>query len=49
MPSTPCRKVPRSSTQAWQALLDQQAESGLTVTTFHHKKVALCGPTFFHF
>ncbi|WP_081577004.1 IS66 family insertion sequence element accessory protein TnpA [Acidithiobacillus thiooxidans] len=34
VPSKPRRKAPRRSAQAWQALLDEQAESGLTVTAF---------------
>ncbi|MBU2837357.1 hypothetical protein HF673_16790, partial [Acidithiobacillus thiooxidans] len=31
------RKAPRRSAQAWQALLDEQTESGLTVTAFCHQ------------
>jgi hypothetical protein len=37
VPSTPPRRSPRRSAQAWQALLDEQAESGVTVTAFCHK------------
>jgi hypothetical protein len=32
--SKPRRKAPRRSAQAWRALLNEQAESGLTVTAF---------------
>lgn len=37
VPSTPPRRSPRRSAQAWQALLDEQAESGVTVTAFCHQ------------
>ncbi|MDR7926776.1 hypothetical protein RIE95_08745 [Acidithiobacillus thiooxidans] len=37
VPSTPRRRAPRRSAQAWQALLGEQAESGLTVTAFCHQ------------
>jgi hypothetical protein len=37
VPSTPRRRAPRRSAQAWQALLNEQAESGLTVTAFCHQ------------
>ncbi len=37
VPSTPRRRAPRRSAQAWQALLDEQAESALPVTAFCHQ------------
>ncbi|MDR7927077.1 hypothetical protein RIE95_15310 [Acidithiobacillus thiooxidans] len=37
VPSKLRRKAPRRSAQAWQALLDERAESGLTVTAFCHQ------------
>jgi hypothetical protein len=37
VPSKLRRKAPRRSAQAWQALLDEQAESALTVTAFCHQ------------
>ena len=34
VPTKPRRKAPRRSAQDWRALLNEQAESGLTVTAF---------------